>query len=71
MKSDILKLIAQRDNLDRKIKEYQEKCIHSNIEVISKSNTKNYDVLNDEWWIENKCQDCGKFWISEIHQGRY
>ena len=43
----------------------QELCQHPNVEKTYKGNTGNYDPSADSYWIEWKCPDCKKYWMTD------
>ena len=45
--------------------ELQDICRHPTANKKYESNTGNYDPSADSYWIENRCPDCGKFWVTE------
>lgn len=40
----------------------QEECTHPQVNVVSKSDTGNYDPSSDRYWDEYACPDCEKRW---------
>jgi hypothetical protein len=68
MKPYIKGLYKQRENVDKKIKSYQDKCKHLNVNVIYRASTGNYDPSNDVYWMEFKCPDCDKFWSETVNK---
>ncbi len=58
--------IKKRENkLYEQLKELQSICEHTNVNKVYKGDTGNYDPGADIYWIEWRCPDCGKFWITE------
>jgi hypothetical protein len=51
--------------LQEQIKQLQELCQHTNVEKKYKANTGNYDPSADSYWIDWRCPDCGKRWITD------
>ena len=46
-------------------KQLQELCQHPNVDKKYGSNTGNYDPSCDAYWIDWRCPDCDKRWITE------
>jgi len=46
-------------------KELQAACQHPNASKKYAGSTGNYDPAADDYWIEFRCLDCGKFWITD------
>jgi len=62
MKPYLKGLYSQRDAIEKKIKTFQHKCKHVNIEKKHEANTGNYDPSSDCYWTHIKCLDCDKRW---------
>jgi hypothetical protein len=56
------RLYIRRQSINKKIKEYQDLCLHKNLKMIPRSNTGNLDTNDDLYWLECKCVDCDKYW---------
>lgn len=41
------------------------KCKHKNRTKKYKSDTGNWCISDDSYWIEFRCEDCGKFWSED------
>ncbi len=58
-----------RDALDALYEELnvlRASCKHPNVEVIPCSNTGNHDPMDDLYWNDNYCPDCGKSWVEDL-----
>jgi hypothetical protein len=53
------------ETLYSKIDEIQQSCIHEHKNVVHKSDTGNNNPIEDIYWSEYKCLDCGKSWWTE------
>lgn len=51
--------------LNEHLAELQILCQHPNVEKTYKGNTGNYDPSADSYWIEWKCPDCKKYWMTD------
>lgn len=51
--------------LNEQIAELQSLCTHLDVTKKYKGDTGNYDPSADSYWIEWRCPDCGKFWITD------
>ena len=56
--------IAELQNI---LKDLQSVCLHPDAGKMYRSNTGNFDVSGDSYWIKFNCPDCGKRW-DEFHQ---
>jgi hypothetical protein len=59
------KLVAEIYRLQLRLAKLQEECEHTFATHTSRANTGHYDPSNDHYWYENRCTDCGKFWITD------
>lgn len=58
--------IKRRESgLHNQLIELQSICAHDNVDKKYKGNSGNYDPTCDAYWIEWKCPDCGKYWITD------
>lgn len=48
-----------------KLGELQQVCQHPNVTKKYRGDTGNYDPSADSYWIEWKCPDCHKSWITD------
>jgi hypothetical protein len=46
-------------------RELQAVCAHPNADKNYRGSTGNYDPSADSYWIEYRCPDCGKFWMTD------
>lgn len=51
--------------LSEELHELQVLCTHPNVSKTYKGNTGNYDPSADSYWIDWKCPDCDKYWMTD------
>lgn len=75
-----MNILKERIKIERKIEDWQTKlyhlriiCPHTNYTGEYKGNTGNWCKHDDSYWINIKCEDCGKRWQvdSEEHKEEY
>lgn len=60
-----ISLRKKRDLLLDQLVELQELCQHPNVTKTYKGSTGHYDPSADSYWIDWKCPDCDKFWVTD------
>lgn len=58
------RLLKKEAEIADKITALQEECPHIGHSIVYKSDTGNWDPSEDCYWTENKCHNCGKFWMA-------
>lgn len=58
----INELFTLKQQIDTKIKELQDKCKHAGAIKTHRSDTGNYDPMDDCYWTEFECKICKKYW---------
>lgn len=61
MNNYIKSLYNKRQEIDKKIKDHQEKCKHLNVKKVPGANTGNIFEPNI-YWNDCLCLDCNKWW---------
>lgn len=60
MRSDVLEIVEAINLLQNELKDIQNKCRHHNIKYKYGSNTNNWCDVDDTYWVDIECKDCGK-----------
>ena len=64
IRDEVQKLKSSISKAANRIIDIQKECPHLNVIQEYKSDTGNYCKQDDEYWINNSCPDCGKFWVT-------
>jgi transposase-like protein len=62
IKSKIDSLLKRISKLEDAIILIREDCTHPNTLLKYGSNVGNYDPHSDSYWVDYRCEDCGKTW---------
>jgi hypothetical protein len=65
MKKSVGKIKASIYNLELRLRNIQEKCLHIRAEKKHGASTGNYDPSSDRYWTDFHCLECDKRWHEE------
>lgn len=51
--------------LESDLKELRSACPHNDVKEVYLSDTGNYDLTHDRYWVEYTCPHCGRFWTED------
>lgn len=60
MKPEILEILEAISILNTELHRFRNECQHLNIKYKYKSNTGNWCSVDDSYWLDIICKDCGK-----------
>lgn len=64
IKKKIERINIKINALNEEIKTTQESCPHADLEYKYGGSSGNYDRSQDDYWLDWKCNDCGKRWTT-------
>lgn len=59
----VSKINSMQERLRRELHTIRQTCQHNDKEGRYKGNTGNWCAQDDSYWIDVKCNDCGKTWL--------
>lgn len=62
MNKDIQKLVKSINRMQEKIRKMQSLCQHNDKTSKHGSNTGNLSEVDDMYWTNHVCNECGKIW---------
>ena len=76
--SSVLNILQRRIQIEQEIgqaymnlKSLQEECTHPALVGTFRSDTGNWSEVDDNYWVEFKCPDCGKRWDEDQKDTRW
>lgn len=66
-----IQIEQQMEQAYMSLKSLREECTHPSLVGTFKSDTGNWSRLDDEYWVEFKCPDCGKCWNEDQKDTRW
>lgn len=70
MNYKVEKILKNMNILRCALQKEQNICSHNDVKVEKNSNTGNYDPNDNQYWINVKCLDCGKYMIFDSEKDR-